>query len=68
MITLGDLDDPKSRIASLISSGKAKPLLLAGVKSVRVYYVSSPNEGDWDKIATNENFLNTLSKKEDRPA
>ena len=63
MITLGDLDDPKSRIASLISSGKAKPLLLAGVKSVRVYYVSSPNEGDWDKIATNENFLNALSKR-----
>jgi len=40
-----------------------KPLLLAGVKGVRVYYVPSPNEGDWDEIATNETFLNTLSRR-----
>ena len=52
-ITFGDLDDPRSQIPKAISSAKAKPLLLAGVKSVRVYYVPSPNEGDWDRLATN---------------
>ena len=62
-IIFGDLDDPESQVAKLISSGKAKPLLFAGVKSVRVYYVPSPNEGDWDKLVTNESFLNTLAKR-----
>ena len=63
VITLGDLDDPKSQVAKLINSGKARPLLLAGVKSVRVFYVPSPNEGDWDKLATNGAFLNALAKR-----
>lgn len=62
-IIFGDLDDRESQVSKLISSGKAKPLLLAGVKSVRVYYVPSPNEGDWDKLATDESFLNTLAKR-----
>lgn len=62
-IIFGDLDDSESQVAKLINSGKAKPLLLAGVKSVRVYYVPSPNEGDWDKLATNESFLNALAKR-----
>jgi len=62
-IIFGDLDDPESQVAKLISSGKAKPLLLAGVKGVRVYYVPSPNEGDWDKLATNGTFLKALDKR-----
>ena len=62
-IVFGDLDDPESQVAKLISSGEAMPLLLAGVKNVRVYYVPSPNEGNWDKLATDESFLNTLAKR-----
>jgi len=62
-IIFGDLDDPENQVSKLINSGKARPLLLAGVKSVRVYYVPSPNEGDWDKLATDESFLNTLAKR-----
>ena len=62
-IMFGDLDDPENQVSKLIGSGKARPLLLAGVKSVRVYYVPSPNEGDWDKLATDEPFLNTLAKR-----
>jgi len=62
-IIFGDLDDPENQVSNLIDSGKARPLLLAGVKSVRVYYVPSPNEGDWDKLATDESFLNALAKR-----
>lgn len=62
-IIFGDLDDPENQVSNLIDSGKARPLLLADVKSVRVYYVPSPNEGDWDKLATNESFLNALAKR-----
>jgi len=62
-IIFGDLDDPESHVSKLISSGKAKSLLLAGVKRTRVYYVPSPNEGDWDEMATNEAFLNTLGRR-----
>lgn len=62
-IIFGDLDDPESQVSKLISSDKAKPLLLAGVKGVRVYYVPSPNEGDWDEVATNEDFLNALGRR-----
>lgn len=62
-IIFGDLDDPESHVSKLISSGKAKSLLLAGVKRTRVYYVPSPNEGDWDEMATNEAFLNALGRR-----
>jgi len=62
-IIFGDLDDPESQITKLINSGEARPLLLAGVQSVRVYYVPSPNEGDWDKLATDESFLSALAKR-----
>jgi tetrathionate reductase subunit B len=59
----GDLDNPESNISKLVSSGKAKPLLLNGVKSTRVYYVPSPNEGDWEKLPSDEGFQNALSKR-----
>lgn len=62
-IIFGDLDDPESQVSKLITSGKAKSLLLAGVKRTRVYYVPSPNEGDWDEMATNEAFLNALGRR-----
>ena len=62
-IIFGDLDDPESQVSKLIISGKAKSLLLAGVKRTRVYYVPSPNEGDWDEMATNEAFLNALGRR-----
>jgi len=62
-ILFGDLDDPKSKAFKLIATGKAKPLLLSGVKSTRVYYVPSAGEPDWDALATNEDFLESLDKR-----
>lgn len=59
----GRLDDPEGRISKLIASGKANPLLLAGVESTHVYYVPSANEPDWDSLATNEDFLKSLDKR-----
>ena len=59
----GRLDDPKGRISKFIASGKAKPLLLAGVNSTQVYYVPSANEPDWDNLAANEDFLKSLDKR-----
>ena len=67
-ITFGDLEDPESQVSRLINSGEARPLLLGGVKNVKVYNVPSPNEGDWDKLETNEAFLNALDIKKGRPA
>ncbi len=61
--TFGDLDDPESKISKLVASGKAKPLLFGGVKNTRIYYVPSPNEGDWNKVAINEDFLESLAKR-----
>ena len=59
----GDLDDPDSEVSKLITLGKAEPLLLAGVKHTRVYYIPSPSEPDWDKLAANEDFLESLDRR-----
>lgn len=59
----GDSDDPESDVAKLVAAGKAKPLLLGGVKGVRVYYVPSPNEEEWEKLPLDEGFSNTLAKR-----
>ena len=59
----GDLDDPQSKVSKLVTSGRAKPLLIGGVKSVGVYYIPSPNEPDWDNLAANEDFLKSLDKR-----
>ena len=64
----GDLDDPKSDVAKLVSSGLAKPLLIGGVKSTKVYYVPSPNEADWDRLGLNDDFAKALiRRKRDLP-
>jgi Fe-S-cluster-containing dehydrogenase component len=62
-ILFGDLDDPESEVSKVVGSGKAKPLLLDGVKSTRVYYIPSANEPDWDKLATNPDFLAALDRR-----
>jgi len=62
-ILFGDLDNAESEVSRLIDSGKARPLLLAGVNSTRVYYVPSANEGDWEKLPVNEDFLEALARR-----
>lgn len=62
-VLLGDLDDPKSEVARLVASGKARPLLLGGTKATGVYYVPSANEGDWDRLPANEGFLQALEER-----
>jgi Fe-S-cluster-containing dehydrogenase component len=59
----GDLDNPQSEVFGLINSGEAKPLLVAGVKNTRVYYIPSANELDWDKLSINGDFLAALDKR-----
>ena len=61
--TFGDLDDPDSQVSELVSSGKAKCLLVGGVEKNSVYYIPSPNEPDWDSICRNEDFLKSLDKR-----
>jgi Fe-S-cluster-containing dehydrogenase component len=61
--TFGDLDNPQSEAFRLITSGKAKPLLVAGVKNTRVYYIPSANELDWDKLSIDGGFLAALDKR-----
>ena len=67
-LIFGDADDPKSPVSQVISSSRAKPLLLEGVKGTRVYYVPSANEGDWGNVSGNEGFLTALAwRKKDLP-
>lgn len=63
-----DLDDPQSEVSRLVALGKAKPLLLAGIKNTRIYYIPSANEPDWEGLATNGDFLGALAeRKRDLP-
>lgn len=59
----GDLDDSQSKIYKLVASGKAKPLLIAGVKNTNVYYVPSVNEPNWDKLEADGYFLAALERR-----
>jgi len=64
----GDLNNPESTVFKLVSSGKAKPLLLKGTKKIRVYYIPSKNEPDWERLAFDKGFLRALEKrKKDLP-
>ena len=64
----GDLDRPNDKVSKYVASGRAKPILLSGVKGTRVYYVPSHNESDWNKLPADEGFLQALGKrKEDLP-
>jgi len=58
-----DLDEPRSEVSKLVTSGKAKPLLFAGVKYTGVYYIPSVNEPDWGSLITDENFLAASAKR-----
>jgi tetrathionate reductase subunit B len=62
-IFFGDLDDHKSKAAKLIASGRARPLLLEGVKGTRVFYCPSKNEGDWERLLLDQGFLRALARR-----
>ena len=53
----GDLDNPQSPVSKLVSSGRAKPVLLERIRRTGVYYIPSQNEPDWNRIGSNEGFF-----------
>lgn len=62
-ILFGDLDDPKCIVSSVMKSGRAKPLILEGVIGVRIYYIPSPSEENWEKLPGDQGFLNSLAER-----
>ncbi len=68
-ILFGNLDDLRSEVHEYVTSGRAKPLLLNGVKDTKVYYLRSKNEPELNRLSTNEGFLSALDKrKSDLPS
>jgi Fe-S-cluster-containing dehydrogenase component len=59
----GDLNDPESKVFKLVASGKAKPLLLQGVKKTRVYYIPSKHEPDFAMLPYDSLFLEALKER-----
>ena len=62
-IIFGDLNDPESKISKLISSSKAKPLIIGEATNPSIYYIPSQNESEWKKISENKKFQEALSKR-----
>ena len=62
-VFFGDLNDHKRKVFKYPKSGKAKPLLLKGVKKTRVYYIPSTKEPNWDTLLFNGGFLKSLSNR-----
>lgn len=61
--TFGDLNDPESKVSKLVASGKAKALLLQGVKKTRVYYIPSKHEPDFATLPNDPLFLEALKER-----
>lgn len=59
----GDLNDPNSQISRIVSSGRAKPLVLAGNENNSVYYIPSPNENAWNELEYDGGFKKALNKR-----
>ena len=59
----GDLNDLESKVSKLVSSRKAQPILLKGVKKIRVYYIPSKHEPDFATLPNDPLFLEALKTR-----
>ena len=59
----GDLDDPEDEISKVVRSGHARSLVIKNAKNQRIFYIPSPNEGDWSKLETDEDFEKAMDKR-----
>lgn len=63
-ILFGDLNDPKSRVAQAVQSGKAKPLCPEfGTKPQLFYLPPKGYEGAWLALSRNKLFLEALNAR-----